>query len=102
MQGSTQSVTISIEEYISLLRDRAELLEIRGSVRPILCHGTKFKFRHDREVVEFLNQFSLSGDMDSIAAEALKRFGKDRAPSRSSVHRYAQRYRKHLGLTSAK
>lgn len=52
-------------------------------------------FDIDQDVRRFVeNQLATHATFSVIAEECLARFGKDRAPSRSAIHRYYQRLRK--------
>jgi hypothetical protein len=48
---------------------------------------TKFKFRHDPEIQQFLDGAYCHQTIDQCVAAANRRFG-DRAPSRSAIGRY--------------
>lgn len=95
---SEETITIPISEYAALLRAKAELMEMKGG-QPIRCYGSKFKFRHDPALVTFLNANCLSMRLDDLVEALHREFGKERSPSRSSLGRYVQRYRRQLGLS---
>jgi len=52
--------------------------------------GRRFSFENDDEVCEFLHEIYGRHTLSEIARQARSRFGRDRAPSRSAIHRYYQ------------
>lgn len=93
--GDAQVVTITLGEYRALMEDRAELARLRGVAGGPLCL-TQAHFRHDRELVAFLNEHATSATIDWLTAEARRRFGPDRAPSKTSIWRYIRVVREYL------
>ena len=55
--------------------------------------GRKSKLDRDREVAGFLSECLETMYLDEAIEQAVKRFGAERVPSRSSVHRYWRRQR---------
>lgn len=51
-------------------------------------------FYKDEEVRQFIDSRLWSASLDNLVAEAVARFGKKRAPSRSALHRYRDGVRK--------
>lgn len=56
-----------------------------------LASGPRAKFTSDHEVRRFIQQHLWQKTTDELATESLAKFGKDRAPSRSAIHRYRNR-----------
>lgn len=90
-----QTVTIPLAEYRGLMADRAELSQLRGVTSGPICF-TQAHFRHDREVVAFLNENATTATITWLAEEARRRFGPDRAPGRAAVGRYVAVVREYM------
>jgi len=97
--GDSQTVTIPLAEYRSLMEDRAELARVRGLTGGgVLCVSPRARFRGDAEVVAFLNEHATTATVEWLRDEAQRRFGESRAPSRSAIGRYVRRVRVSLGI----
>lgn len=92
-------VTIPADEYRALVRDRAELARVKtGALEGVISYSSRASFRHDVEVVAFVNRHATTQSLGWLTTECGKRFGNDRAPSRSALARYVGHLRRHFGL----
>ena len=88
-------VTIPLAEYRELMADRVELtrLQARAAGGTGLQIKSRARFRHDRELVAFIQEHASSRTIAWLRTEALRRFGPDRAPKSSALGEYVRQVR---------
>lgn len=95
---ANENITISTDEYAELLRIKAKLLKIVSRDAPVIFSISRFKFRHDKDVIAVINEKCTEFTLDELKAYLLEKFGERRTPSRSSLGLYVKRYRQKWAL----
>lgn len=91
-------VTIPLAEYSELLWYRSQLKKVKGG-KLIQRRETHSRIDLDPEVADFIRErVKAKAYNQTIADECRARFGKDRAPSKSAIHRFRVRERDRLDL----
>lgn len=84
-------VTIPATEYADLLRCRAQLNAIGGKAKKrTVIQLTRLE--RDPEVARFIESRIGHALLTEIRAECIARFGKERTPSSSALHRFATKF----------
>jgi hypothetical protein len=102
MVAGVAVVTIPASEYAELVRCRALLKKKSGKLIPRRERPSRID--QDPEMAAFVRErLTVNAYNQTIAQECLEKFGKDRAPSKSAVHRFRMRERERLtlGLSSS-
>jgi hypothetical protein len=76
-----------IEAALNNRTGRAALGNVRVDL-PVLSHGRRPKFWVDEEVRDFLTACHRRVEINDALKACAKRFGTERTPSRSALHRY--------------
>lgn len=76
-----------IETALNKRTGRAALGDVRVDL-PVLSHGRRPKFWTDEEVRDFLTGCHRRLEIGDALRSCAERFGHDRTPSRSALHRY--------------
>lgn len=87
-----QALNIAMGEVLEQVKDEIPSKPLLP-VHPLLlkrCKGNPSIIKSDDEIRSFIHGIKQSMTLDQIHEACVDEFGKDRAPSRSSVHRYLQ------------
>lgn len=90
----------AVDELEIRIGGRRVVMGLEGA--PRAAPAIRARFKSDGEVVRFLTEHADGRTIDWLTAEAKRRFGEARAPSRSAIGRFVARLRRQHHLPPSK